>query len=52
MSAVSKGRKKRSDTIGAAIVPAVMVLGAELFTPGQGDREKNLDRKDRLEVTR
>jgi hypothetical protein len=52
MRAVSRGGKKRSGTVGAAIVPAVMVLGAELFTPGQGDKQKKVDIKDRLEVVK
>lgn len=56
MRAVGKGsgrkQKKRSGTVGAAIVPAVMVLGAELFTPGVAERERvSVDGgKDRLEV--
>ena len=33
-----QGRKGRSGTIDAlAVVPAVLVLSAELFTPGMGD---------------
>jgi hypothetical protein len=57
MRAVGKGsgrkQKKRSGTVGAAIVPAVMVLGAELFTPGVAERERMTvveGGKDRLEV--
>lgn len=50
MSAASKGRRKRTGTVDAAIAPAIMVLRAELFTPGQGDREKNIDNRDRLEI--
>lgn len=51
MRAVGKGgRKRRSGTVDAAIVPAVMVLSAELFTPGEGDRK--VDGMDRLEISR
>jgi hypothetical protein len=52
MRAASKGTRKRSSTIEAAITPAVMVLAAELFTPGEGARGKSIDIKDRLEITR
>jgi hypothetical protein len=53
MRDVSKGRKKRSGTVGAAIVPAVMVLSAELFTPGEGASGNDMEPgKDRLEVLR
>lgn len=50
MRGASKGHRRRSGTIDAAIVPAVMVLSAELFTPGEGDRGRKIDTKDRLEV--
>lgn len=51
MGAAGKGGRKRTSTIDAAIVPAIMVLRAELFTPGQGERDKKaLEMKDRLEV--
>jgi hypothetical protein len=51
MRDVTKGGKKRSGTIDAAIVPAVMVLRAELFTPGVGERSENMEvGKDTLEV--
>ncbi|KAF2742372.1 hypothetical protein M011DRAFT_481761 [Sporormia fimetaria CBS 119925] len=52
MAAAGKGTKARRATIEAAIVPAAMVLSAELFTPGQGERTKKRFVMDSLEVRR
>lgn len=39
MDLEQKGRRGRSSTVDAlAVVPAVLVLSAELFTPGEGGR--------------
>lgn len=40
-AAMNLSRGKRSGTVDAlAVVPAVLVLSAELFTPGQGQGKK------------
>lgn len=39
-----QNKRNRSGTIDAlAVVPAVLVLSAELFTPGQGDEGRKRD---------
>ncbi|KAH9878227.1 hypothetical protein J1614_003444 [Plenodomus biglobosus] len=47
MDLAHHGKKSRRGTIDAlAVVPAVLVLSAELFTPGSGEGEKVGRRKD------
>lgn len=40
-----QNKRNRSGTVDAlAVVPAVLVLSAELFTPGQGNEGRRKDR--------
>lgn len=40
-------RKKRAGTVDAlAVIPAVLVLSAELFTPGEEDRKDEVGKGD------